>query len=274
MLGSDLGSGPAVQSLDLRDRPAVGKWLEACQPDAVIHAGAISGAMVAGDNPDLITAVNVMGTANVLAAMTELGISRLVFLSSIAVYAPRSDRSPVDESSPLASSTSYGMSKIEAERLVRNAVFSGLLRGSCVLRLSSVYGAGRKTPYLISDLALCAAAGRPAQVTDETCNMRQFIHVDDCARSIVLALQRAGRGFECFNVTGGSYASELEIAQLAAAHLNDLTWQVVRGKEPGDGEFGPLDITRARDLLGYEPRVTLAQGLALTYRARAADGIR
>ncbi len=70
-------------------------------------------------------AVNATGTGNVLAAMAACGASRLVFLSSIAVYAARPDRIPVAETFALGSDTAYGQSKIAAERLVLDAAGAG-----------------------------------------------------------------------------------------------------------------------------------------------------
>lgn len=263
--GSDLSPNAGVATVDLRDEVAVLKWLDACRPNALIHAGAISGAMVTGDDPAVTHAVNVFGTRNVVSAMRHCEVGHLVFLSSIAVYAPRADRRPVIEYDALGSSTAYGKSKIEAEHIVRTAVTEQAIDGAWALRLSSVYGAGRTTPYLMSDLARFATSGQRASVTDGRTNMRQFIHIDDAVRAVVMALDRACDGFQPVNVTGGTYLSELQIAEAASLFLPGLTWEVVTEKEVGDGAFGPLDIKQANSLLGYTPSVSLEQGLEKTF---------
>ncbi len=264
---SDAGAWDGVEPVDLRDATSVRAWIAAARPEAVIHAGAISGAMVAEDDPALVHAVNADGTANVLAGMAAAGVRRLVFLSSIAVYAPRQDRAPVDETSPRGSGSAYGRSKIAAEDLIRDAVAGGRITSAATLRISSVYGPYRRTPYLIGELARHAAAATPADVTDERCNLRQFVHVDDAARAVLLALDRAPAGFAPVNVTGGAYLSEAAIARIAARYLPGLDWRVVAHKEAADGDFGPLDLWQAKALLGYVPQVTIEDGLARLFAA-------
>ena len=267
---SDIGDWNGVAQVDLRDATSVSAWIAAARPQAVIHAGAISGAMVAQDDPGLVHAVNVDGTANVLAGMAAAGVRRLVFLSSIAVYAPRQDRAPVDETSPRGSGSAYGRSKIAAEDLIGDAVAGGRITSAATLRISSAYGPRRRTPYLIGALPGHAATGLPVEVTDERCNLRQFVHVDDASRAVLLALDRAPAGFAAVNVTGGAYLGEEAIARIAARYLPGLDWRVVAHKEAADGDFGPLDLSRAKALLGYVPRVTIEEGLA---RLFAASGV-
>lgn len=262
---SDATSADGVQCVDLRDVPALRAWLRESRAECLIHAGGISGVMVGGNDAGLISSVNVDGTRNVLIAMEACGIHQMVLLSSIAVYASRADRSPVKEDYALGAHSAYGQSKIEAEALVHDAVTKGVLGSACTLRLSSVYGRGRKTPYLLSYLAQCAAARTCAEVTDESCNMRQFIHIDDAVSSLLLAIAEGPDGFQPFNITGGTYLSEDAIARLVARFIPELTWRIVKQKEPGDGEFGPLDIERAGQLLHYQPKVSLEHGLTALY---------
>jgi nucleoside-diphosphate-sugar epimerase len=261
VIGSDLGDWNGLEGLDLRDGPSVSSWLCDARPDAVIHAGAISGAMLARDNPDLVLAVNARGTANILAGLERCAANRLVFLSSIAVYAARADRSPVPETSALGSASAYGRSKIEAEGLIHQAAGAGRLASAAVLRISSVYGPHRRTPYMIGELPRHAATGLPAEVTDERCNMRQFVHVDDATRAVLLALDRATEGFVPLNVSGGAYLSERAIVEMAAPLLPGLAWRIVEDKEPGDGAIGPLELSLAGRVIGYAPQIPIETGL-------------
>jgi nucleoside-diphosphate-sugar epimerase len=261
VIGSDIGDSAGLVAIDLRDADAVSRWLSDARPDAVIHAGAISGAMLARDDPDHVLAVNARGTANILAGMERCAANRLVFLSSIAVYAARKDRSPVPENSAPGSDSAYGRSKIAAEGVIQQAAVSGRLASAPVLRISSVYGPHRRTPYLIGELPRHAATGRPVDVTDERCNMRQFVHVEDAIHAVLLALDRAPEGFVPLNVTGGDYLSEQAIVEMAAPFLPGLTWRIVEYKEPGDGDIGPLDLSLTGRTIGYAPQVPIETGL-------------
>ncbi|MCS0495960.1 NAD(P)-dependent oxidoreductase [Ancylobacter sp. MQZ15Z-1] len=261
--GSDLrASGDEdVAALDLRERAAVIRHIAALAPDIVIHAGAISGAMLAADDPALMFDVNVTGTLNLAEAMRLAGVPRLVFLSSNAVYAPAPTRAPVPESAPLGAADAYGASKLAAEAVLRSYAESQGI-ATIALRVSSVFGPGRVTPYLVSQTLEAIRAGEPLTVTDERSNMRQFVHVDDVVEAVWRAVEADLPGFTPINITGGTYLSEEAIVRLLAGEPPRVPITVIgeRGRED-DGHVGPLDIARARELLGYEPAVDIAAAL-------------
>ncbi len=268
--GSDLSPGPDAVPLDLRDRAGVAARLEAERPDLVVHGGAISGAMLATGDPALMFDVNVAGTLNVAEAMRRSGVSRLVFLSSNAVYAPAATRDPVGEDAPLGAADAYGASKLAAESVLRAYAESHGI-ATLALRISSVFGPGRVTPYLVSHALEAARRGAPIEVTDRRSNMRQFVHVRDVVRAVCLAVEAVRPGFTPVNITGGTYLSEEEVVRrlLAEVGVPALTVIASRGRHD-DGEVGPLDLSRAAALLGYRPSVDLAAALAELARAPVA----
>jgi nucleoside-diphosphate-sugar epimerase len=260
--GSDLKDGPDVLPLDLRDRVAVVALMRKLAPDVVVHGGAISGAMLATGDPALMFDVNVSGTLNIAEAMRRSGLARLVFLSSNAVYADAATRDPVEEGGPVGPNDPYGASKLAAENILRAyAMTNGIATIS--LRISSVFGPRRATPYLISLALEAARARRPIEVTDARSNMRQFVHVSDAARAIGLAVAAVRSGFTPVNITGGTYLSEEQIVRILLADFPSTAISVI--VDPGrkdDGRVGPLDISRATELLGYTPSVDIAAALA------------
>lgn len=272
VLGTDLPGAMTdpTFALDLRDRTAVIDALGRWRPDLVIHAGAISGAMLAQDDPALMFDANVNGTLSVLEAMRRAGIPRLIHLSSNAVYRSRPDREPVDEDAALGSDEPYGASKVAAEALVAAyAAAAGI--DAWVLRISSIYGPGRQTPYLIAALTDAARSGQVLQVTDSRSNMRQFVHIDDVVSAVVAALGLPAQGCVALNLTGGDYLSELAIALLVQRHRPGLRFEVVADKgEHGDGRKGPLTLARAEARLGWRPTVPIERGLADLLQAEGA----
>lgn len=270
--GSDLAGGDGVSALDLRDRDAVTATLHALGPDVVVHGGAISGAMLATGDPALMFDVNVAGTLNVAEAMRRAGVRRLVFLSSNAVYAEAPTRAPVDEEAPLGAGDAYGASKLAAEAILRAYAASHGI--ACIaLRISSVFGAGRVTPYLVSQTLDAVKEGATLEVTDTRSNMRQFVHVSDAARAVCLAVPAVREGFTPVNITGGTYLSEEEVVRLLLAEGPPPRLSVIadRGRDD-DGRVGPLDLARAAALLGYAPSVDLAAALADLARPVLAAG--
>jgi len=250
------------RALDLRDRAAVVAAFTAWRPVVVVHGGAISGAMLARDDPTLMFDVNMNGTLSVLEAMRSAGVGRLVHLSSNAVYRDRPHREPVGEESSLGSNELYGASKLAAEAVVSAyAATAGI--DAWMLRISSIYGPGRRTPHLISTLIDAARTGAVPHVTDSTSNLRQFVHISDVVAAVMAAVRRPAQACTAVNITGGEYLPEQTIAEIVRRHRPELRFAVVPDKgEHGDGRKGPLDIGRAAALLGWRPRVLIERGLA------------
>lgn len=257
---SDVRPGEDSATLDLRDRAGVHAWIAKGRPDVVIALGAISGPMVAPDEPELVFDSNLGGTLNILEAMRRTGVKRLVFISSIAVYARRGDRSTVPEEAALASIDPYSGSKVAGEAMVA-AYCARFGLSATSLRVSTVYGPGRATPYIIGKLIQSAKDGSVVEVSGRHDNMRQYVHVDDVVEAIRLAIATPLAGHTPINITGGSYTSEVEVAEMIQRLLPGARF-IAQDREGGDGDFGPLDITRAEQLLGYRPGVALEDGLA------------
>lgn len=268
VFASDLKASDGVIRLDLRDRGGVHGWIAGARPSVVVALGAISGPMVAPNDPELVIDANVGGTLNILEGMRRAGVDRLVYISSIAVYAAREDTSPVAEDAVLASIDPYSASKVAGEALVA-AYCARFGLAATTLRLSTVYGPGRAVPYVIGKLIASARDGTTVEVSGQRANMRQYVHVDDAVQAICLALATPLHGHTPINITGGSYVSEVGVAERIARLLPGTRYVARPDLDGGDGDFGPLDLTRAETLLGYRPEVTLEEGLARLAAAEA-----
>ncbi|MEO0762128.1 MAG: NAD(P)-dependent oxidoreductase [Pseudomonadota bacterium] len=269
VIGCDRAPGSDVSAVDLRDGEAVAAWVREARPDAAVHAGAISGPMAVGGDLRRLFDVNVAGTVNLLAALAAEGVPRLVHLSSNAVYAPGPAGVALGEDAPRHAAEPYGASKIAAEAAIAAWAHAGG-PAAFVLRLSSVYGAGRRTPYLFSTIARAFAEARPARVTREGENLRQFLHVEDAARAVEAALGAVAHGFEAVNVAGAEHVSEARIGALCARHLPGLRLEEIPHAGPTADTAGPLDCSRAARRLGWRPEIALAEGTAALFRGRGA----
>ena len=233
----------------------------------VVHAGAVSGPMLMLDDPHGIAHANLGGAMAVFEACWRLPVRRLVWLSSIAVYGDQPSLDPVTEAAPPNPCSFYGHTKLAGEALLRGYVaLYGL--PAVALRLSSVFGPRRQTECrlrMVIEAGLCRA---PVTVPAEGTSYRQYIHVDDAARAIILALQAPSSGF-VYNITGGSYVSEAAIARMIAELIPGLS---IIPDPPAwmEGHLGPLSIDAAARDLGYQPRITLADGIAELHRTIAA----
>ena len=243
---ANVPDGVRFEAADLTNQTAMAALLRSHAVDTVIHCGAISGPMVAADNPHLVAAVNVGGTLNLAEAARKAGVTRFLALSSTSVYGLQAALNPVTEAPPLNASDVYGASKVAMETILR-AYRYDLGMPTIVLRIASVYGPGRTTDCFIRDFIRSAAAGTAISLFDEGGFRRQFVHIDDVARSIVQSASAASWNDFAYNIGGGEWLTERELAALVARILPRL--QIAAVQAPArciDGYMGPLDVSRVR----------------------------
>jgi nucleoside-diphosphate-sugar epimerase len=244
------------------DGPALGALMREAKVGAIVHAGAISGPMVAAGDPHQVMSVNVGGALNIAEAALRTGVERLIALSSAGVYGAQATLDLVPEDAPLSATDIYGASKIAAETVLRAYRHDHSLP-AIVLRPSSVYGPGRTTACFIRDIIDHARRGDPLALAPEGACRRQFVHVDDVVAAILGALNAPRFDHFAFNVSGGTWLSEQEIAARAAPVLPGL--RIASIAAPArclDGEMGPLDTARAQAAFGFSPSIPLAEGIA------------
>jgi UDP-glucuronate 4-epimerase len=269
MREANVPHGVRFEAADLTNKAAMAALLRSHAVDTVIHCGAISGPMVAADDPHLVAEVNVGGTLNLAEAARKAGVTRFLALSSTSVYGVQATLNPVTEDTPLNSTDIYGTSKIAMEAILR-AYRCDLGMPTIVLRIASVYGPRRTTDCFIRDLIQSAAAGTAISLFDEGGFRRQFIHIDDVTRGIVQSISAACWNDFAYNIGGGEWLTERELAALAARILPRL--QVAAVPAPTrciDGYMGPLDFSRASAAFGYAPLTDMSRGIA-SYAAHLA----
>ena len=259
VLGVDLraSGGPFPDVIaDVADLDAMQRLIDG-RPN-VVHAGAISGPMLMLDDPHGIAQANLGGAMSVFEACHRAKVRRLVWLSSIAVYGDQPTLDPIPETTAMNPQSFYGHTKAAGEYLL-HAYVARYDLSAVALRLGSVYGPRRQTPYGLRAVIEAGLAGRAVSIAQEGTSHRQYMHVDDAAEAVRLALEAPAPGF-VYNVTGGTWETEAAIGCELRALLPSLIL------EPGpeawnEGHLGPLVLQAAAGDLGYRPRVELRAGL-------------
>lgn len=225
----------------------------------IVHCGAYSGAMVARDNPIAMVQVNIVGTANILELARIHHVANTVFCSSASVYGDTGP-GPVPLDAPLRPTSLYGASKVAAEQLVAcYARQYGV--GGVSLRLSWIYGPGRTTDCVIRTMIEDALERRPTRLPYGADFHRQFIHVDDAAEALIAALDRPHLAGRTYTVTGDSYVTLSEIADIVRRILPQADIELAKGKDPLDDRQERFDIAAASRDLQFSPSITLEQGI-------------
>jgi nucleoside-diphosphate-sugar epimerase len=237
----------------------------------VVHAAAVSGPMLLRDNPYAIAEANLGASMAVFEAARRHAVRRLVWLSSIAVYGDQATLDPVAESAAQNPRSFYGHTKVAGEALLHGYVAHCGLQ-AVALRLSSVFGPRRQTECGLRTVIEAGLHGRAAQVSAEGSSYRQYIHVDDAAQAILCALTAEQVPSFVYNITGGTYVTEADLARMIAEFVPGLS--ITNGPPAwNEGHLGPLVIAAAERDLGYRPQVPLREGVAELCRHVAAHTV-
>ncbi len=246
---------------DIRDTQCVAEVMR--DVDLVFHQAAIRITQCAED-PRLALEVLATGTFNVLEAAVQAGVKKVVAASSASVYG-LAEAFPTDEQHhPYNNRTLYGAAKVFNEGLLRS--FHDMYGLNYVaLRYFNVYGPrmdiyGAYTEVLIRWMERITA-GQPPLIFGDGLQTMDFVYVEDVARANILAA-KAPVTDAVFNVASGVETSLSDLAQTLISIMGS-TVQPVHGPER---KVNPVprrlaDVSKARQLLGFETQVSLAEGL-------------
>jgi len=246
---------------DLRNRAEVAE--AAAGVDTLFHQAAVPSVPRSVENPTLTTEANCLGTTQLLDAARECDVESVVVASSSSVYGsstdvPKREGMPVDPESP------YALSKFWTERLALQ--FDELYGLDAVaLRYFNVFGP-RQDPNseyaaVIPKFARLMLDGERPPVYGDGEQTRDFTHVDNVVDANILAASSSVHG-EVFNVGCGGRISVNDLLDTISDVLDSDLNPVYQDPRPGDVKHSQADISKARDLLGYEPAVSFRDGLA------------
>jgi UDP-arabinose 4-epimerase len=279
--------GPLVQG-DILDVIALNTVFERYRPTAVIHFAALAYVGESMSRPLAYYRVNVAGLINVIEAMLRYGIHTIVFSSSCATYGIP-DRQPIAENAPQRPINPYGHSKLAGEQILADVRTAEEMRVA-VLRYFNAAGADpegelveRHNPEThVIPLAIDAATGQgpPLQIfgtdyptADGTCE-RDFIHVSDLATAHVQALRllNASNPSLTVNLGTGKSTSIRRIIEVVERVTSRAVPVIHAARRPGDPPVLVAEPSRARDLIGFEPRFSDIDTIVATaWRARLRD---
>lgn len=257
-LGSTASEGIRIFECDLGDIHRL-HALAKDGIDSIVHCGAFSGPMVARDVPYSMVQVNIVGTANVLELARIHRARRFVYCSSTSAYGAV-ESGPVSEDVLLKPASLYGASKVSSEYITTAyAQQYGLSAAS--IRLSWVYGPGRTTDCVIRTMIENALGNRPTRMPFGSDFPRQFIHVDDAVQGLLSALDASDLPRTSYNVTGDSRVMLEEVGRVVRGVFPHADIELQPGPDPVDEYQAKFNIEAARRDLGYQPKVSLEEGI-------------
>jgi UDP-glucuronate 4-epimerase len=259
---------------DIRDETLLRRLFTEARPDAVVHLAARAGVRPSVADPEGYVSVNLTGTARLLEACRRAGVGKLLFGSSSSVYGEDTPV-PFREDAPANRPASpYAATKKAGEELIHAFHRVAGLDAVCV-RYFTVYGPRQRPEMAVHKFARYLTDGRPVPVYGGGLLERDFTYVSDAVEGTVAALDFLVSGGRCFEVVNLADARTVTLHELLELLQRELGAEArVRFEErpPGDVERTLGDISKARRLLGFEPRVDLEEGLRRFVAWFAAEG--
>jgi len=249
-----------LHEADIRDRAALERVFDAGEFDCVVHLAARAGVRPSLSEPLLYAETNITGTLNLLELARRREVPQFVFGSSSSVYG-ENEKVPFAEDDPVANPISpYAATKAAGELLCHT--YSHLFGLRCVaLRFFTVYGARQRPDLAIRKFASLISAGRPVPVFGDGTTRRDYTYVDDIIAGVRAAMDYRASRYEVINL-GESRTVELrELIALLERELGRAALIERRPLQPGDVPQTFADISKARALLGYDPRTPIEEGL-------------
>jgi dTDP-glucose 4,6-dehydratase len=264
----------AFEHADIRDRASLDRILATHQPDAVMHLAAESHVDLSIDGPATFIDTNVTGTFTLLEAVRTYWDGSRSFrfhhVSTDEVFGTLGPEGAFTETTPYAPNSPYSASKAASDHLVRAW---GETYGLPVVisNCSNNYGPFHFPEKLIPVVILNALAGREIPVYGAGENVRDWLYVEDHARAL-LTVVRHGRLGESYNIGGNAEARNIDIVRTTCAILDeqqpsgaphDRLIRFVTDRPGHDFRYA-IDAGKIRSELGWQPSVTLDEGLRRT----------
>lgn len=258
---SALDDGVLFTRGDVRDIPKL--WTVLRDIDVVYHLAARVSVSESVLYPVEYNAVNTGGTVSLMTAMRDAGVGRVVMASSATIYGEQPAQ-PVPETAEPHPPNPYAVSKLAAEHYVR--AIGGLYDiETVILRIFNAYGPGQSTPPahapVIPKFAKRVLRGESIVIWGDGEQTRDYVHVDDVATALAAAGEAAVADGTIINVGCGREISVNELAQRIGEAAGVDVHPLHNETQSGGVRRAGADISRARELLDWEPQVPLDDGL-------------
>jgi len=244
---------------DLTDRAVVDQLFADVKFDQVIHLAARAGVRPSLEKPALYQRVNVEGTVNLLEAARLSGVKKLTLASSSSVYGVNS-KMPFSETDSIFTAISpYAASKLACEALghVYHHTY-GL--DIVMLRFFTVYGPRQRPDLAIRKFTKLISEGKPIPVYGDGSSARDHTYVSDIVDGVMACLDREF-GYEIFNLGESQTVTLSRLIELIENAVGKKAVIQRLPMQPGDVPVTFADISKARNQLGYSPKMKVEQGI-------------
>lgn len=245
---------------DICDRDFLQNIVDLETPDVIIHLAAMTGVRDSFKYPNKYMKTNVEGTLNILECMKNSGIKKIIFASSSSVYGDNKEELFSEDTGNLQPISPYACSKLCGENLIYTYSKAYNIQAVC-LRFFTVYGPRQRKDLAIRKFAEAIIKGEPIEIYGDGTSSRDYTYISDVIEGIILAIKYDKTLYEIFNIGGGTSTS---LNDMVATVAEEVGKKAIGHKSPmqkGDVYRTAADISKAKELLGYEPKVPFKEGI-------------
>ena len=230
------------------------------RPEVIIHLAAVAGVRDSFKYPNKYIKTNIEGTLNILEVMRKLGVNKLIFASSSSVYGNCEAESFSESMTDLKPISPYACTKLAGEQLIYAYTKAYNICAIC-LRFFTVYGPRQRKDLAIRKFTEAIVKGEPIEIYGDGTSLRDYTYVDDVVEGVIAAIGYNNSSYEIFNIGGGS---PITLNEMVTTISEEVGKKAVGHKLPmqiGDVNKTSADISKAKKLLNWGPKVTFKEGI-------------
>ena len=244
---------------DIRNRDHLTELFNRNRIDAVFHLAARAGVRPSIVDPLLYEDVNLRGTITLLEVCKEFGMKNFIFASSSSVYG-ENQRVPFSETDlDIQPISPYGATKRAGELLCYSYHHLYGIHIAC-LRIFTAYGPRQRPEMAIHKFTSLMDQGKEIPMYGDGSSKRDYTYIDDLVDGMMAVLQRH-KGFEIYNLGESRTTSLKELIRMIEEYLGKKAKILAMEPQPGDVSITYADITKAKRLLNYQPKIEMGEGI-------------
>lgn len=248
---------------DIRDRKALKEIFDENQIDIVMHLAAMAGVRPSIENPILYQEVNCMGTQNILEEMKEHNVKNGVFASSSSVYG-NCKEVPFREDMIVDYAISPYAATKKANEVMAHVYHKLFDMNIVMLRFFTVYGPKQRPDLAINKFTRLMLEGKEIPMFGDGTTSRDYTYIDDIVDGIIKSCNYCMNNqnvYEILNIGNSSPTTLKEMINTIGQALGIEPKIKQLPMQPGDVDRTYADVSKAKTLIGYEPKTTFKEGI-------------
>jgi len=244
---------------DIRNLEQIKETFKRNNISLVIHLAAMAGVRPSIKNPLIYHDVNIRGTLVLLEACKEFGIKDFIFASSSSVYGENQRVPFTEDDLNIYPISPYGVTKRAGELICYNYHHLYGINIAC-LRIFTAYGPRQRPEMAIHKFTRMIDNGEKIPIFGDGSSRRDYTYIDDLVNGVIKVIE-LHKGFEIYNLGESRTISLMELVGLIEDSLGKKATIESYESQPGDASITYADISKAKRILGYDPKISIEEGI-------------